>query len=451
MTRKVTASQSEGATEGATAERKPVSGSKNTARRKSPHPGVVLKAPKPPRKAWRARHIDADTGREMLTRLDPLGAGRNEQTRKRWAIEKARAIAKRRDELSSGAPRATGTALEAAIGRYYEDHPRLRDRTKSTYQKGTDKLVTWCGAHGVASADELTLAHLVSFRASLSGAPRMRAISGSTRGAKEKTSAPRSPSAVNVEIRSVKAVLRYLRSAGLLPRLSRDDIADGLKLLSASKEASDFLRAAEIKQLLAAARKHDAETYTATRFEHAGHAPPGSTPRYDSILPLIIVALLSGMRFGEVVALDWSEVDLDEGEVRLSSRTKTKTARTIDMSVSPALKALLETLHKEDAKGSVWSLTVEQIRAAAKRLSRYGAPEGWSFQALRRTCGTYLTNAPGIFGGASAYRSARQLGHSVTVAEKHYLGVVKVPKTATTLEAAMQIGEELSAVTAAVR
>jgi hypothetical protein len=36
--------------------------------------------------------------------------------------------------------------------------------------------------------------------------------------------------------------------------------------------------------------------------------------------------------------------------------------------------------------------------------------------------------------------SARQLGHSVTVAEKHYLGVVRgIPREARTLEAAMQI------------
>lgn len=77
-----------------------------------------------------------------------------------------------------------------------------------------------------------------------------------------------------------------------------------------------------------------------------------------------------------------------------------------------------------------------------KRLKeQYGAPESFSWQVLRRTCGTFLTNAPGIFGAASAYRSARQLGHSVAVAvaEKHYLGVVKVPPEAMTLEDAMAL------------
>jgi hypothetical protein len=33
--------------------------------------------------------------------------------------------------------------------------------------------------------------------------------------------------------------------------------------------------------------------------------------------------------------------------------------------------------------------------------------------------------------------SARQLGHSVVIAERHYVGVVKVPAMARTLEQAM--------------
>lgn len=269
MPPKVTRSQIEGANQGATGESKRASrpqGARSPTRRtRSPHPGVVLKAPTPPRTAWRARFADPDLARETYVSLDPLGAGRNEQSRRRWAIEKARALAKRRDELALGAPRATGTTLETAIQRYYDDHPRLRERTRSTYRKGTDKLTSWCGTHGITSADKLTLANLVSFRSWLSGRRRQRAAPGDVRGKKLATAEPRSPSAVNVEIRSVKAVLRYLRSAGLLPRLSRDDIADGLKLLSTEQEAPDFLRTAAIKALLKAAQKHDAATYKITR------------------------------------------------------------------------------------------------------------------------------------------------------------------------------------------
>jgi hypothetical protein len=55
-------------------------------------------------------------------------------------------------------------------------------------------------------------------------------------------------------------------------------------------------------------------------------------------------------------------------------------------------------------------------------MSEYGAPP-FDWQTLRSTCATYLTNAPAIFGAATVFMSARQLGHWVAVAERHYLGV----------------------------
>ena len=59
---------------------------------------------------------------------------------------------------------------------------------------------------------------------------------------------------------------------------------------------------------------------------------------------------------------------------------------------------------------------------------------------LRRSCGSYLTCAPAIYGAASAFMSARRLGHGVAVAEKNYLGSVKdISPEAKTLEQAMGI------------
>ena len=50
-----------------------------------------------------------------------------------------------------------------------------------------------------------------------------------------------------------------------------------------------------------------------------------------------------------------------------------------------------------------------------------------------------LDCAPAIYGAASAFMSAKRLGHSVTVAEKHYVGIVKVSPEARTIEQAMQV------------
>lgn len=48
-----------------------------------------------------------------------------------------------------------------------------------------------------------------------------------------------------------------------------------------------------------------------------------------------------------------------------------------------------------------------------------------------------------------ALTAARQLGHSVQVAEKHYLGLVRgIPRDARTLEAAMQVEDVVAKVIA---
>lgn len=52
--------------------------------------------------------------------------------------------------------------------------------------------------------------------------------------------------------------------------------------------------------------------------------------------------------------------------------------------------------------------------------------------------------APGIYGGASAYMAARRLGHSLVMAERHYLGVIPdLPSKARTLEAALNVESAL--------
>lgn len=414
-------------------------------RTRSPHPGVVLLKPQGDRAAWRARYEDPDTGKLTFTRIDPM-AIRTAEARRTWAIAVSKRIARRGMELEAGAPKTTGTALTDAITRYYEDHPRLRALTLKTYQKGTTKFLVWAKSVGLRSADDLNLGHLMAFRAWVAKAPKREAVPDGPKGAKRSGEEPRSAAAVNVDIRSVKVALGYLRKLGLLPRLTRDDLTDGLKALSVEHERGAFLRPAELRALLSAAIAHDAETFEATREEHAGARPKGTTPRYQPIAPMVAAAMLTGMRAGELVSLEWPQVDLPAREIHLSSATKTKRARTIDLEVSPALVELLERIQPTPARGSVFGLSSDGMKAAAKRLANYGAPKGWTWQALRRTCGTFLTCAPGIFGAASAYRSARQLGHSVAIAERHYVGVVKVPKEATTLEEAMGVEAEVRGV-----
>jgi hypothetical protein len=140
-----------------------------------------------------------------------------------------------------------------------------------------------------------------------------------------------------------------------------------------------------------------------------------------------------------------------------AEHTKTHRARTIGVEVSPALRALRAAMKLRAGKNAAYVFelppdrdgtrrpyTTDLIEASRQRLmDDYGAP-AFDWQTLRSTCATYLTNAPGIFSAATVFMSAKQLGHSVTVAEKHYLGVHRgISKEAHTLEAAMQIEEAL--------
>jgi integrase len=426
-------------------------------RTRSPHPGVVLLRPDAAGRHphWRARFLDPDSGRMVKVTLDPM-AVTTAETRRDWAIRKAKALARRRLELEGGAHRTTGTPLDKALGRFFEDHPALSARTKEIYQLATRKLEAWADARRLKSADDLDGPKLVAFRAELLKEPRRAPAKGATRGAvKASSERQRRPTTINVELRALGTVLNYLRRLGLLPRLDSDALRDGLKKLPNVAERMDYLKPAELQRLLEAALRHDAETFVETREEHARRRDAGSTPRYSPIAPFLACVLLTGMRFGACLALEWGYVDLNAldadgrvvGEINPRGGSFTKRTGTIGLEVSPALHKLLAAMHlKSGGTGNVFRIARDEAKAAGKRLVReYGAPASFTWQALRRTCGTYLTNAAGIFGAASAYRSAKQLGHSVTVAEKHYVGVLRgIPRDARTLEAAMQIERQIA-------
>lgn len=434
---------------------------KPVRRTRSPHRGVVLLKPRPElnHPTWRARYTDPDTGKKRDVALEPLAA-RTAESRRAWAVAKSKALQRRMD-LDAGALPTTGTALGAALARYFEDHPQIRERTRLVYRRAADKLEAWAVRAGVRSADDLTGPRLVAFRASLVKAPLPAMVKGGKRGQRAAVERQRAPNTVNRELRSIGTVLGYLRRLGLLPRLSGDDLRDGLKKLPVVVEQVDYLQPADLRALFEACLRHDAERFAATRDEHAGLRPPGSTARFEPVAPFVAFVLLTGMRFSEALEVEWSQVNLDAldrdgarvGEIRLSAAsTKTKRGRTVGLEVSPGLVTLLEALRPEKPTGKVFEATADAYRAAERRLRRdFEAPAAFGWQALRRTCGTFLTNAPGIFGASSAYRSAKQLGHSVAVAERHYLDVARgIPREARTLDAAMQIEAELARIVAAV-
>lgn len=437
---------------------------KSRKRIRSPHPGVKLKRRTRPSGlvTWRAHYLDPGTGRETAITLD-AGALPTKEARERWAKHLAAELSRRRMEHAAGvAPAKEPTSVDAAIAGYLATATaRLRPKTIESHELGIAQLRAWAAREGVLTTEELTRPKLAALREHLIRQPKRSIKAGGRRGAHKTTARRRSPYTINRELASIKAVCNVWRTQGLLPKLHRDDLADALPLLPTPREEPVFLRPAELRVLVEAALRHDAATFDATRAEHAlgSRRAPGGTSRYTPIAPFLAVLVLSGMRRGEALALEWAMVDLDAldhdgrvvGEIRLPATiTKTKRARTIGLEVSPSLRRVLAALRLQRGHQDVRVFeghTGHGVEAARRRmLATYGAP-AFNWQALRSTCATYLTNAPGIFGAASVFLSARMLGHSVQVAERHYLGVHRgIARDAKAIEGAMQIEAELRAV-----
>ncbi|NRA34571.1 MAG: hypothetical protein HRU17_14645 [Polyangiaceae bacterium] len=430
-------------------------------RRKRKHPGVVLIRPEKSRRiGWRARFVDPDTGKSTKITLDR--AYRTAELREDWARRKSRSLDKRRLELDGGAHRKTGTLLAVAVETYFDEHTHLRERTVQTYRSAATKFVRWASRTRVRLADDLTGPRLLTFRAELIGQKKSSPERGGKRGSVTKGGKARSAATINRELRSVGTILSYLRKRGLLPRISIDNLKDGLEKLPDSAARAEYRKPNELRALLDAAIRHDAAVFKSTRAEHVAGENQGSTPKHQAIAPFVAFVLLSGVRLGEALSLDWKQVDLEAldedgsrvGEIHLRKEdTKTKRPRTVGLEVSPALRRMLAAMRLQNRSGSVFGLTSGSAYSAAARLQKeFGAPDGIGWQVLRRSCGTYLTNASGIFGGSSAYLSAKQLGHSVQVAERHYLGVMRgIRRDAQTLEAAMQIEKQMAKIVASVQ
>lgn len=437
------------------------------------HSGVrIKKRVRDGKTFWLARFRDPDTGRERdesLTALELTTA----EARRAWAINKATELEARRKKLKRRP--LSQVTLTSAVADFL-NNPKLRPKTVQLYGAGLDHLENWAKAEGLELLGHLSPERLARFHQYLlrlkarksvrRPAPRRKGDL-SMRGANEPGTDTLAPATVNQFLRAVRTFLNTRRRMGETPELGSDEIRDSLPFVRNVHDLPTFLRPGQVADLLAACERHDAERMTITRAEAVAGGQPGSTPRYAPIRPFVMTLLLTGMRYSEAAGLRWADVDLQAGEIRLSaSATKTGRGRAIALNVCPSLVSMLRSMKLQAGPGAVYvfgengraPLSRDKAEAARRRLiaaerklkgrgrhvrhreplvQRFGAP-AFTWHDLRRTCGTYLTCAPGIYGASSAFLSAKRLGHSVTVAERLYVGTLsELPAGATTLEQAM--------------
>jgi integrase len=366
--------------------------------------------------------VDPDTGKHVTEALSDAD-GRTTETRAAFATRVWRRLQKRRQEIKDGAQplRSVDHALVDLVAAYFAAHTQLRPRTTDGYREATDIFLGWCEQRDITTPRMLSRGKLVEFRTS-----RINALH------KVREGESRSAYTINKELTRVGIVLGWLVDAEKV-RLTRDDVRIGLKKIDVeTSTAREFLSREQLAALLAAAVRHDAICYRATRSEHKNGAGDG-TPRYIPIEPWLRFLLLTGCRRSEALAITWANVDLANRRITIyASQAKTKFDRVIDLDVCPSLIDMLRTMSEGCLPHErVWHPhTAGSVDAALDRLRADGLCPPFSYQLCRVTCATYLANMAS-FGPVN---ESRQLGHSLIVADKFYLGRARIAASVTTLE-----------------
>jgi len=181
---------------------------------------------------------------------------------------------------------------------------------------------------------------------------------------------PVSPSTVNRELAVLRHLLRLAEEWGYVEKVPR------IRLAPEPQGRLRFLSEEELARLLA-----------------ASEAKASKSP---VLLPIVTVAVNTGMRKGEVLGLAWERVDFARGVLRLE-QTKSGRRREIPMNqaVDEALSQLagpkLEGLVFRKGDGSRWG----SIRTAFERACREAKIEAFRFHDLRHTFASHFMMSTG--------------------------------------------------------
>ncbi|CAK0780350.1 single-strand DNA-binding protein [Gammaproteobacteria bacterium] len=158
---------------------------------------------------------------------------------------------------------------------------------------------------------------------------------------------------------------------------------------------------------------------------------------------IIIVALHTGMRRGEMLGLEWSRVDFHAGLIHLeASHTKTATRRSVPINAT-AREALLSraryrSTHCPDARhvfcGQDCTPIVDPKEGFSSACRKAGI-ENFRFHDLRHTCAAWLVSA-----GVPIYDVRDVLGHSTVSMTERYAHLA--PERARSAVAVLDVGHD---------
>lgn len=140
---------------------------------------------------------------------------------------------------------------------------------------------------------------------------------------------------------------------------------------------------------------------------------------YKSFKPVFLFALNTGMRRGEIVKLDWADVDFLRGVIYVK---QTKTAKPRSIPMNETVTVLLEGLGAKQG-GKVFCQAKQTISDAWKWIKAKLELSDITFHDLRHTFATRLADA-----GVDPFTIAEILGHSDLKMTKRYTHSLEVNK-----------------------
>lgn len=285
---------------------------------------------------------------------------------------------------------------------------------KQTYSS-IDSLVGYFGDRKIAG---LTRNDLTSYKS-------WRLKQGDRRGTRgtlaPKERKPVKISTVNRDLAVLKHLVKFAHAEGWISR----DITLGSTAIDADAETARTrtLTSEEELRLLAACQGEREVEYVRSRRKKCKTRPGKkeiltaiSKMDNPSLKAIILLGLDSGLRRGEILKLEWKDIDLDEQIVTVLG-THTKTQKTRKVPLSDRTKAELLSLGDIDPVGRIFPFNdFKRSWATAVKLAGIN---GLTFHDLRRTFVTRLQTA-----GISIGIAAELAGHSrLETTQKHYTSI----------------------------
>jgi integrase len=196
-----------------------------------------------------------------------------------------------------------------------------------------------------------------------------------------------SPISVNVELRMLKAAFNTARRWKLLD----SNPFEGVRLAEVPEHEPLYFSAGDFERLVGCIKE-------------------------NWLKEIVILAVLTGMRRGELLNLRWQEVDLQSRLIRIQSTPtfKTKQGRKRVIPLNDTAFYLLQSKHGKDTSDYVFTLNGKQVfdgwlTHAFKKAVRRAKLEmtGLHFHSLRHTFASWL-----VQDGVSLYEVQKLLGHS---------------------------------------